>query len=114
MGTFFPQGLSTFKGPNGDLANVFYSLGVPVRTRGGTRSIYEDIFMRNLRAGRNPFEGLPDGMSGGSGGSGGGSGGGGSGGGSGSQNFGSIPQWWQDWYNAQGKHGGVPPVQGLL
>lgn len=107
MSNFFPQGLSTFKGPNGALANIFYSFGMPVRTSGGTRSIYEDIFMRNLRAGRNPFEGLPDDM-------GGGSGSGGNSGGSGSQNFGSIPQWWQDWYDAQGKHGGVPPVQGLL
>ena len=106
---FFPQALSTFKGPNGALANVFYSLGGPVMTPGGTRSIYEDIFLRNLRAGRNPFEGLPDSMSGGSG-----SGGNSGGGGSGSPNFGSIPQWWQDWYNASGKHGGVPPVQGLL
>ena len=32
----------------------------------------------------------------------------------GTPNFGNIPQWWQDWYNASGKYGGVPPVQGLL
>jgi len=107
---FFPDALSTFKGPNGGLANVFYALGVPVRTQNGTRSVYEDIFMRNLRAGRNPFTGLPSDMGGAPGSGSGGS----TGGGSGTPNFGNLPAWWVDWYNAQGKHGGVPPVQGLL
>ncbi|MFM2004817.1 MAG: hypothetical protein RLZZ09_472 [Pseudomonadota bacterium] len=39
---------------------------------------------------------------------------GGTGTGDGSASFGNIPKWWQDWYNASGKYGGVPPVQGLL
>jgi hypothetical protein len=102
--SYISQALSTFGGPSADLANVFYAFGIPVQTSRGTRSIYEDTFMRNLRAGRNPLTGLP----------GGGSGGGSGGGGSGTPNFGNLPAWWVDWYNAQGKHGGVPPVQGLL
>ena len=43
----------------------------------------------------------------------GGTGTGGTGTGSGA-GTGGLPQWWLDWYQAQGKHGGVPPVQGLL
>jgi hypothetical protein len=27
---------------------------------------------------------------------------------------GGFPQWYIDWFNSQGKYGGVPPVQGLL
>lgn len=25
-----------------------------------------------------------------------------------------IPDWWRQWYNEQGRYGGLPPVQGLL
>jgi hypothetical protein len=108
---FFPFGIVR-RHAGAPEADIMYSLGMP-----GMSSIYADQFMRNLRAGRPGYAGFPDWFTSqlGGGGSGtGGNGGGSSSGGGGSANFGNIPQWWRDWYNAQGKHGGVPPVQGLL
>lgn len=69
------------------------------------------------RAGRDyrpPAPGDGTGTGGtGTGGTGTGTGGTGTGG-TGTANFGNLPPWWVQWYNEQGKYGGVPPVQGLL
>lgn len=53
------------------MGNMYYSMGFPVWSRdgGGYLSIYQDQFNKNLRAGKNPFEGfpahmIPDGMGG--------------------------------------------------
>lgn len=90
------------------MGDMFYSAGIP-----GLSSLYADQFMRNLQRGRPGYAGFPDWFTSqpGGGGTGGGSGGGSGGD---TQNFGNLPTWWRDWYNASGKYGGVPPVEGLI
>lgn len=94
---------------NNPEGNFMYSVGLPKLS-----SIYADQFMRNLRAGRPGYAGFPDWFTSQPGGPGSGGGSTPPGSGGGSPNFGNLPQWWRDWYSASGKHGGVPPVEGLL
>jgi hypothetical protein len=105
---FLPFGYQSKPGNGTDLmSNLVYSLGWP-----GHSSIFSDMFQRNLMMGKPGYTGFPDRFQNGGGGTGGDGDGGG--GGTNTPNFGKIPQWWIDWYNAKGKYGGVPPVQGLL
>lgn len=74
-------------------------------------SLYNDFYNQAISRGQNPYETLPwlNGSWGGSGAPPGGNATGGS-----SNPIGGMPQWYQDWYNSQGKTGGAPRVAGLL
>lgn len=105
--SLFPFGAkSVFSQPD-PLMGIFYGMGFPIfsRAAGGYTSIYRDRFNDNLTHGRDPFAGFPERFRS--------SGAGGSGDGSQNNPIRNMPQWWQDWYNSQGRYGG-PQVEGLL
>ena len=87
------------------LMSAFYGVPYYSAKDGGMTSANEQIFNANVRAGRDPSTNMPysdpstvttttptthatD------------------------QN--AMPQWYADWYNSQGKYGGIPSVPGLL
>lgn len=92
-------------GKNGlsPLHAFMWAFGAPVQV--GGQNLDELFYMNAVRQGQNPSSAMPW-LNGGD------SSGGAS---TAAKNpIAGMPQWYQDWYNSQGKFGGVPPVQGLL
>ena len=88
----------------GDMGAMMWALGAPGFSSANGQNLNEWYYMQAIRQGRDPSTVLPF-LKGGSG----------SGAASSTKNpIAGMPQWYQDWYNAKGKFGGVPPVQGLL
>lgn len=109
------QGLIPFglQSPTGfGPVDIMYSLGMPIydlsgNSRSGMTNVYRDNYNANLERGVPPTTGFPSSW--------GGTAAGGGGGSKPSANTGSLPQWWLDWYQAEGKQGGKNPMpQGLL
>lgn len=108
---FNPQmldfGLNNLKGAN-PMTQIMYAIGMPVysRANGGSRSIYEDMYMAAIRQGQDPYASLPwlngsrkdaekapD---------------------TSPVEKNGLPKYYADWFRERGKYGGVPPVPGLL
>ena len=93
------------------LMSAFYGVPYYSRKDGGMTSANEQIFNANVRAGRDPSTHMPYGT--------GGNPAAPTTGGelppaTPPNQVGYMPAWWQDWYNSQGKFGGVPQVPGIL
>lgn len=88
------------RGGFGMLGPAMWAMGVPFAGQG----LNAHYFMQAIRNGQDPSQFMPwlNGNSNSEGGD------------SATNPIAGMPQWYQDWYNTQGKHGGVPPVEGLL